>query len=226
MVGPLFGRAQPQVPIHRGGDRRMLGRARHGLVAVGKPDMSFADFADRATPGEFHRASQSVRRRALIAQLRDDLVLAGEFAQYARFMHGACQRFFAINMFAASQRSGGGDGVGMIRRGHDDRINAAAHRVEHPAKVLKRFRLGIQLEFVRRPGLIHIAKRDNVFAQSGDGGMVVVPSPAATDHRDVELAVGVVGESTPAARQNEQTRAADGRGAQKVSARKGGPRTG
>ena len=152
LVGPLGfvrahgRRADPPVPIQRRGDRVRAGRPIHALRPDGPvgPHIDLPHRPDEAGLNDLDRAAQAVFGAALIAHLGGDLVLLGELAEQPRFIDRVRQGLLAIDMFAHAHGGGGGDGVHVIRRGHDDRIQRLL-LVEHLAEVLVELGVGILL---------------------------------------------------------------------------------
>jgi len=125
-------------------------------VAAIEPNMSFADFANRAAPNQLHPSTQTVLGASLVAHLRNHFVLRRRLAHHSRFMHGASQRLLAINVLAALHRRHRGNYVRMIRCGDEHRLNLLIHGIEHPPEVFERFSLRILLKDIASSGLVHV----------------------------------------------------------------------
>ena len=114
--------------------------------------------------------------------------MAGRFAHDAGLVDIVRQRLFAVDMLAQLHRGDAGDGVCVVRRGDDDRVDVLL-LVEHDAKVLVPRRLGIFLELSLGPLVIDVAQGDDVLAQPGDGVGIARALAAGADDRDIELVV-------------------------------------
>ena len=167
--------------------------------------MGFPDLADHASPDKFDGPTQPPFRRPLITHLRDHLVLSGGFPHDPRFIHGTRQWFLAVHMFTELHRRHSRHGVRVIGGGHQNRINLLFHLIEHPAKI--RIRLGSRMFLVDvpcPPG-IHIAQRDQVVPHVVKRIKTAPALSANANARDVQLAVGLVGESQPTVAENQNS---------------------
>ena len=102
-------------------------------------------------------------------------------------------------MHAVVQPGGGRDGVGVVRRADDERVELFAP--DHPAKI------GVALGPRETPGLVgeevavHVAQRDDVLA--GDPVEVGLGPVGHTDDADIELFVGGIRAGTPGGENGE-----------------------
>ena len=93
------------------------------------------------------------------------------------------------------QAGGGCDGVGVVRRAHNEGVEFFAS--DHPAKI------GVALGPRETPSLegeevaVHVAQRDDVL--SGDPVEVGLGPVGHPDDADVDLRVGGIGTSAPGA---------------------------
>ena len=124
----------------------------------------------------------------LIAHLRGDLVFAREISQHACLENGVRQRFLTVDMLAQPDGHRGGGGMGVIRSGHDHRVDVLGLLFQHLAKVGILRRLGVTLEHMRRPAGIDVTKRDDVLAFAAVD--IDLPLAAGTNRSDVEPFVG------------------------------------
>jgi hypothetical protein len=99
----------------------------------------------------------------LIPRLRDHLVVLRRFHHRPHFGDRMCQWLLAIHMLSQLHRRNRQHRMRMIRRGHDYRIDALAHLVQHPSVIDEHLRLLIFLSKIRRARRIHIAQRHNIF---------------------------------------------------------------
>jgi hypothetical protein len=125
-------------------------------------------------------------------------------------------------MFAALHGRDGGHGVRVVGGGDHHGIDLFVHLVQHPPEISERPGLGMFLEDVARPLLVHITQTDEV--HTGAGNVVEVTSSLAadTDAGDIQLAVGGVGERESGIGQEEQSRAGEGRSSKEAAAGKRG----
>ena len=150
----------------------LLGRPRHALRpdrAVG-PGVHLAHLADGAGLEPLLHQAQPLFRVALIAHLRDDLVLARRFGQGARLADGAGQRLLHVDVLAELHRRHGHEGVRVIGRRDDDRVDVLL-LLEHHAVVLVlrgrlrevgRRRLAADARVLGGLALVDVAERDDV----------------------------------------------------------------
>src|SRR5262249_49505867 len=133
-VRPLRGRAEEQVPVdvrrNRGwaaaadrlavqrGVGRLLGTGNHedGLGALRPdgavgPDVDLGDAAEDAGADDLDGTAQAVRRRALVAHLRADLLLGRRLAHLARLGDRVRQRLLAVDVLAQLHGGEAGGGV-------------------------------------------------------------------------------------------------------------------
>ena len=122
---------------------------------------------------------------ALIAQLRHDIVLAGDLHHLPHFVNRMRQWLFAVDMLAATDNVHNSDRVRMVGRPDNDRVDLRVQLVEHLAKVAVTLRVRV---FVVRRGsatIIHVGQRDDILTADA---VDIVGSPAArTDGHNIQL---------------------------------------
>ncbi len=94
-----------------------------------------AQLAHRARPGQLHSAPQVLGGRALVAHLRNDLLLDRGLTHDPRLVDRARQRLLAIDVLAQLHGRHRGHGMGVVGRGDQDRVDLAVHFVEHLAEI-------------------------------------------------------------------------------------------
>src|SRR3954471_11733830 len=93
--------------------------------------MEFLRMPDDSGLNHFNGTTKSVASAALVAHLRGEFFLLGEFSHLARFPDSLGQRLLAINMFAEAHRSDGGGAMHVVGRRNRDGVNGFAHFIEH-----------------------------------------------------------------------------------------------
>src|ERR1035441_9849782 len=132
VIRAFGGGSEPEIPRQRLGHRRMVRWAFLRSIAAIKPDVGFADLANDAAPHQLDRATQAITGAALVPHLGYDFVLERGLTHYSRFMHGAGEGLFTIDMFAALHGRHGGHGVSVVGRGDYHGIDLFVHLVQHP----------------------------------------------------------------------------------------------
>ncbi len=146
--------------------------------------MHLADRSDRAGLNDFHRAAEAIFSAALISHLGGDFIFGRHLAHHPRFVNRMGQRLLAIDMFAQLHGHDAGRRVVMIGRGDDDGIDLL-YLFEHLAVIAIKTGARIFLAALAQPGVIHIAKRHDVFAGAGVG--VAGAFAVGADDGDVEF---------------------------------------
>ena len=174
------------------------------------PHVHFADGPEHAGGDQLVDAPRPFHGMPLIAHLVDDLRLARRPREESRLLHGVRERLLHVHVLPRLHRDVRGDGVRMIGRGDDDRVDVPL-LVEHRAEVVVLLGLGVgflQLHRLRprrrlplrRPEpagelalderVVDVADGDDVLASLEEGGRVRQPHPAEADHGDVERCAG------------------------------------
>jgi hypothetical protein len=99
------------------------------------PHMHAFHFADGAGLDQLHDTTIIISCMNLRAHLGDELFLFGQIGQYARFMNGVGEGFFAVDVFAHAKCHGGGRSVGVIRCAYQHSINFVRFPFQHDAEV-------------------------------------------------------------------------------------------
>ena len=167
-VGPLFGDAEPEIPIESRGNR--LRRRNHGDAlrpdgAIG-PGVDFGDVADLAGPNHFGRLARAFVRIALVAHLGGDSVFVRGILELARFPDGARERLLHVDVLAALHGPHGGGGVHEIRDGDDHGVDDRALLVQHLAEVFVLRNFFVLLELAGGARVVHVAECDDVLVRA------------------------------------------------------------
>ena len=150
--------------------------------------VDFRDLADGAVPDPLAEPTNVVGGVSLIAELRDDLVLAGRLHHLPHFVDRVGQRFFTVHVLAAANGIHHRHGVRVVRRTDDDRVDLAVQLVEHRAKVAIPLGLGKLLERFCRTLVIDVGQSNDVFAlHSVDARR---PATSHADPGDIDLVAG------------------------------------
>ena len=149
--------------------------------------MHFAHLADEAGGDPLGDLTDAFAGMPLVAHLGHDLVLVGRLGEDAGFEDGMGDRLLHVHMLAAAHALHRDEGVRMVGRGDDDRIDVLL-LVEHLAEVREQ---GGLRELLDRPGAaaeVQVAERDDVLV----GGVlhVAAADAAEPDGGDVQLLVG------------------------------------
>ena len=98
----------------------------------------------------------------------------------------------------------------VVRRGNEHCVDLPAQLIQHPPEILEHLRLWILLERVRGVGVIDVAERDDVLAETGDVVHVTAALAADADASHVEFVIGGSGKGQSTVAQDQQTGAAEG----------------
>src|ERR1035437_9174606 len=156
-------------------------------VAAIKPDVGFADLANDAAPHQLDSATQAITGAALVPHLGHDFVLERGLTHDSRFMHGAGEGLFTIDMFTPLHGRHGGYGVSVVGGGDHHRIDLFAHLVQHPPEISEPPRLGMLLEDIARPFLVHVTQTNEVHTRAGNVVEVTSSLTAHTDAGEFQL---------------------------------------
>ena len=151
--------------------------------------MECGGLADNAGLNHFHRTAQAVARAALVAHLRDDLLLGGEQAQVACFGDRVRERLLHVGVLAHLHGEARGWRVDVVGRGDDDGVEALAHLLVELAVVTVALRLRVFFEAFAQRVAVHIAERDDVRAALRTFVGVTGALAARTDDGDIHLVV-------------------------------------
>ena len=152
------------------------------------PDVRFVHRPDRAGLDQLDDAPVVVGGVDLRAHLGGDLGLGGGLANDAGFPDVVRQRLLAVDVLAQLQGRQGGEGVGVLARAHDDRVELAGVVVEL-AKVTQAPGVRVLDGRSLDGRIVHVAERDDVLA--GNSGQIGRTPAAGADDGDVELLVQV-----------------------------------
>src|ERR1051326_3291615 len=132
VIGAHRSRANPQIPIQRGRNRRRLCRPLHSLRPVFveetlrraiSPNMHLTHWPNRSGPNKFAKPASLVRGLALIAHLRGNFGVARSLGELAGLPHRVRQWFLAINVFPMLDGFHRRENMVMVRRGDDHTID-------------------------------------------------------------------------------------------------------
>ena len=197
MIGSIPGRSQPEVPIQSLGDRRPVRRTLHvdgkGRTTRGAaaPGVDLANVTDGAGPDPLADPTDLFGGVALIAHLGLHSLLACGFGESTHLAERMGQGLFAVDMLAHLDRPHGGHRMGMVRGGHDDRIDRLVHVIQHDAKIFIPLGLGELFKAACRPYVVHVTEGHDVFAPAAID--IGTAPPATADHGDIEFAAGGIG---------------------------------
>ena len=201
---PLRRGAEPEVPVEPLGDRRgflgPLGHVDDVVVPLGRllrlpapgpadPDVHVVHRPDRAGLDQLDHAAVVVAGVDLRAHLGRDLGLRRRLADDPGLPDVVRQRLLAVDVLAQLQGRQRGEGVGVLGRAHDHRVELAGVVVEL-AEVAG---IGVPWDG-SEPRLVDgrlgdVAERHDVL---GADVLEVGPAPAArADHGDIQLLVEV-----------------------------------
>ena len=184
--------ADPLVPMQIGGDRQ-LRRART-FTAVGAvgPTVGFRDLANRAGPDVFAQLAIAFLAVALISHLRGNFCLGRHRAHLPRLGDVVADGLFAIDVYAPLHCHHGRQGVVVIGRGDEHRVNLLAQLVEHFPVVGERLNFAGVAAFVGQRLLdggnalvVHVHDSNQVFIERGF--QVLHRPPAAADLHDANF---------------------------------------
>ena len=169
----------------RGGRRRSLGPVAAAPIAV-HPDVAFPHGANGVALHQFDDAAIVVGSVNLRAHLCGYLRLDSRFRHHARFPNRVGQRLLAVDVFAEPQRRHRRQGMRVLRRADNDRVEQFRVVVEL-AEIHVLFGPPISLRRLVQALLIHIDERHDVLA--GHAGGVAGAAPAGADDGHVQLLV-------------------------------------
>ena len=183
----MIGRwAEPQVEVEAGGRLALGGQVAGTANLAVAPGVGRRKVADRAVANQFADAVEVRVGVPLHADLRRQLALLLHPVgpDDASFFHGDGQRLLAVHVQIAVQGPVGDEGVGVVSRANDHRVQVLLLEAFPPVDV--GLGLGEPLEGIGKPLLVHITKGDHVlFGQRVIVGLAAAPD---ADQRDVELA--------------------------------------
>jgi hypothetical protein len=190
-VRPLGSGTQPQLPIESRrngvGHLRPLDRLVPVFSRPVGPAVDLADLADRAIANQFDDPPRAIEGVPLIAHLRDDVHLAGDFAHPSRLIDRVRERLLAIHVLAHPHGQHTGRRVVVVGSRDDDRVDIFA-LLEHFAVVFVLGNVRIFLVCFGGPSVVRVAQRNDVFVRAP--GDIDPAFSAGTDRGDVELFVG------------------------------------
>ena len=152
------------------------------------PDVHLVHRPDGAGLDQLDDAPVVVAGVDLGSHLGRDLGLGGGLADDAGLPDVVGQRLLAIDVFAQLQGRQGGEGVGVLGRAHDDRVELAGVVVEL-AEVATAARVRVVHRGPVDRRLEHVAERHDVLG--GDSAQVGRTSAPDADHGDIQLLVQV-----------------------------------
>ncbi len=126
--------------------------------------MYFTDFTNLAIPDPLANLADAVSRVALVTHLGGHTMFGCQPSQQTWFVHGVCQRFLAIHVFAQWQCRSGNDGMGMVGCGYHDTVDGVTHFVKHFTPVPVTFGLRKILEATIGIFPVHVAKTNYIFS--------------------------------------------------------------
>ena len=221
VVRPRGSRSQPHIPVQArfgGFFREIAGNRR-----TADRDLRMRHRADDAVTHQFAGRAKFAHGPLHAANLENSIIGAGGLHHRPAFQHGMRHGFLAINILARPGRRDGHERMPMIRRGNDDGINIL------PRQQIAEILVGVAA-FIRapvgvfgvggfhrlfrqiQPGAVHIAYRQHADVLAREAGMhqaVTLLADADEAERDL-FARGAV-RRPQAGRQNERSRAGDGR---------------
>ncbi len=150
------------------------------------PAVDLADLADRAVADQLDDPPRAVKGVPLIAHLRDDIHLAGDFAHPPRLVNRMRERLLAIDVLAHPHGQHAGRGVVMVGSRDDDRVDVLA-LFEHLAVIFVLGNVRIFLVRFGRALVVGVAQCDDVLVRAT--GDINAAFSAGADRGDVELLV-------------------------------------
>ena len=181
-------RTDEAIPVHRGRNGHLLLGTREALGpdgTVGK-GIHAGHLADLPVPNPFAERTDTGTGSALVTHLGSHFVLGGQFGEQAGFIDRVRKRFLHIDMLAGLDGLGGDAGVGMVGRGHYNRIRALQHLVIHLPVIAELLRLRIRVEHAFGIVPVRIAQTDDVLSVLEAVQVGITPA-ADTDGEDVEF---------------------------------------
>ena len=182
-------RAEPLVPMQAGRNGlRRRPAARAAKVAV-QQRVGFRDGADGPGGDVLGHAADRLAAIALVAHLRQHLLLAGRLGQGVALGDIVGQRLLAEDVLAVVDGADGGRGMVVIGRGDQDHVEVLVALVEHLAIVVEDLGFGRVLDaLVHDLGnslLVHVHQGDEVFAERT--AHAVAAHARCADHRHAQL---------------------------------------
>ncbi len=189
--------AEPEIEMEPGGRLPLGGQVAGATNLPVAPGIGGRNVADRAVANQFPRAVEILHGVPLHAHLRGEFVLLLQpiRADDAGFFHADRQWLLAIDVQVAIQSPIGDEGVRVIGRANDYRVEVFLFEALPPVDI--GLGLGEMFQGVGKTLLIHVAKGDHILV----GQRVVMRQAAApdADQRDIELvARGVLARTGPA----------------------------
>ncbi len=197
MIGRVIGapgrRPEPDIPVDGARAGRELGRGLDPLRPDRpvRPDVDLGHRADGPVPDPLVEEPGAFLGVPLVAHLGDDVHLLRGLGQHPGFLDRVGQRLLAVDVLAALHRRHGDDGVGMVGRGHGDRVQVLLF-VQHLAEVavlggliILGLLLGRVLRVLQQPGhhlVVDVAEGDDVLgADALDVAGAAAPGADAAD---------------------------------------------
>jgi hypothetical protein len=121
--GPMWRRAQPQVPVQPRRQRILARRSSH-ILHPGRPfgpSLHLTHRPDDAVPDPLAHQPRPLSASALIAHLGRNLRLSRRVGQQRCFVDCVGQRLLHVDVLAHLHRHHGDRGVRVVRRSHYDR---------------------------------------------------------------------------------------------------------
>ena len=143
------------------------------------------DVADRSVLYPLDEVSNGVPGVALVAKLRDDLVLVRRLHHRAHLGDRVGERLLTVDVLPAPHRIKSDDGVSVVGHADGYRVDALVQIVEHLAEVLVALGGRKLLEGIADLPVIDIAEADDVLP--GTGIHAPPPPPTDTHAGDVDL---------------------------------------
>ncbi len=156
VIGPLGDGSEPEVPIEFFGHRGAVGGEVLAAVAGGDPDMDLVDPADGLAADEFDDAPVVAAGVDLRANLGHPSEARGRLGQRTGLGDGSGEGFFAIDVVPGLEGGHGGDGVGVIRGGDDDGVEAGLFN--QATEIAVGLRVGEPLVSGGEAGGIHVTE--------------------------------------------------------------------
>ena len=185
MIGPVQGRTEKEIPIQAGRCVVRLGRPLDRLRPDGPigPVVDLAHGPDDARLEPLANLPGPLPGMPLVSHLRRHAVLAGGRGQGTGLGHGARQRLLAVDVLAPPHRLHRDDGVRMVRRCDDHRIEVCL-AVEHlPVVCVDASGRELAKRACGEPQ-VGVAQRSDVLAATAPN--IGAPPAADPDSGDVE----------------------------------------
>ena len=186
LEGALRRDAEPEVPVEA--RRHRVGA--FGTVQALRPDrpvgrhVDLPDLAEDAAHEDLDRAALAVRAVAVVAHLRDDAARPRDVAEALGLPPRAHERLLHVDVAAALHRGDRAGGVHVVGRRDDDRVEVLL-LVKQRAPVLVRTHLRAARRDLLRGRAqaveVHVAERDDLFAEAVERIQVRAAAPARAD---------------------------------------------